>query len=328
MSGNHGGSLNAAHKIIEEVAKTGVDAIKLQTYTADTMTINIRSNEFSVEDKNSLWFGRSLYDLYSEAATPWEWHEELFSHAKSLGLIAFSTPFDETAVDFLESLNVPCYKIASFENTDLELIKKVARTGKPIIISTGMSTVAEISESVITARENGCSELVLLKCTSSYPAEPKDINLKTIPHMKELFGCEIGLSDHTLGIGVAVASVAFGASVIEKHVTLDRNDGKVDSEFSMVPEELKKLVSEARIAQSALGKIKYGASDSENQSFIHRRSIYVVEDIREGEIFTMKNIRAIRPGLGLPIKFINEIIGKRVNCDITKGTPLSWKHIG
>jgi len=325
MSGNHGGKIGIAKKIIDFVAKSGADAIKLQTYTADTMTIDLDRGEFRVNDKNSIWFGKTLYELYQEAYTPWEWHEELFNYAEKLGLIPFSTPFDSSAVDFLENLNAACYKIASFENTDLDLIERVIKTGKPIIISTGMSEIGEISETVNFARAKGCQDLVLLKCTSSYPADPLDANLRTIPHLRELSGCHIGLSDHSLGIGVSVASIAFGVTVIEKHVTLDRNNGYVDSKFSMESEEFRQLVIETAVAHQALGNVKYGFTNSENQSSLHRRSLYIVEDIEVGSKISESNMRAIRPGLGLPIKFRSHFLEKTVRRKILRGTPVTWE---
>jgi N-acetylneuraminate synthase len=328
MSGNHMGSLDRAMRIIEEVSRTGAQAIKLQTYTADTMTLDIKDREFYISDPTSLWNGRSLYDLYTEAHTPWKWHKEIFEYSRSLGLIPFSTPFDASAVDFLEELNVELYKIASFENTDLDLIHTVSSTGKPVIISTGMATVSEISEAVSTARNAGCKDLVLLKCTSAYPASPDDVNLLTIPHMESLFDCQVGLSDHTLGLGVAIASIAMGATVIEKHVTLKRNDGAIDSAFSMEPEELKSLVTESSIAHRSLGKIRYGFSERENLSSTHRRSLYIVDNLKKGEVLEPRHLRAIRPGLGLPIKFRKELLGKQVNRDVLRGTPASWDLFG
>lgn len=328
VSGNHMGSLDRALRIVEEVAKSGAQAIKLQTYTADTMTIDIKENEFFIDDKSSIWNGRTLYELYTEAHTPWEWHAEIFDYAKSLGLIPFSTPFDSSAVDFLEEIGVSLYKIASFENTDLDLIRKVSLTGKPVIISTGMASVAEISDAVSTARGAGCIDLILLKCTSAYPATPDDANLLTIPHMRELFDCQVGLSDHTLGIGVSLAAVAHGATVLEKHVTLSRSDGAVDSLFSMEPNEIKQLVHESEIVRRSLGDVKYGFSEREDLSASHKRSLYIVEDLQKGDAITSKNLRAIRPGLGLPIKFRSELLGKRVNADIKRGTPASWNIFG
>ena len=327
MSGNHNSSLERALAIAEAAAKSGAHALKLQTYTADTMTLDIKEGEFFINDPKSLWKGSSLYDLYKKAYTPWEWHEAIFKKCRELGIICFSTPFDETAVDFLESLNVPAYKIASFENVHLPLIRKAASTGKPLIISTGMATIAELDEAVKTAREAGCRDIVLLKCTSTYPATPEDTNLLTIPHLKELFGAETGLSDHTLGIGVAVASVALGATVIEKHFTLSRTDGGVDSVFSMEPGEMKLLVEETHTAWQALGRVSYGTTEKEKLSLKFRRSIYVVEDIGEGEEITSKNIRIIRPSDGLPPKYYEIILGKIASCDIKRGTPMSWEFL-
>ncbi|SEJ87913.1 N-acetylneuraminate synthase [Propionispira arboris] len=324
MSGNHNQSLERALKIVESAAKAGVDAIKLQTYTADTMTLDINEREFFINDKDSLWQGTSLYKLYQKAYTPWEWHKAIFQRCKELGVLGFSTPFDATSVDFLESLNVPCYKIASFENIDLPLIKKVAQTGKPIIVSTGMTTVAELDDLVRTVRENGCTDLTLLKCTSSYPSTPEETNLLTIPHMKRLFKCKVGLSDHTLGIGVAVASVALGAIVIEKHFTLARADGGVDAAFSLEPGEMAQLVQECRSAWRALGHISYEIQEEEKKSLQFRRSLYIVENIKTGDVVTEKNMRSIRPGSGLSPKYYNILLGKRVNHDIIKGTAVSW----
>ncbi|WP_054693873.1 pseudaminic acid synthase [Syntrophomonas palmitatica] len=327
MSGNHNQSLERALQIVEAAAWAGVDAVKLQTYTADTMTLDINASDFYISDQDSLWQGKSLYDLYKEAYTPWEWHESIFQRCRELGLIAFSTPFDETAVDFLESQDVPCYKIASFENTDLPLIKKVASTGKPMIISTGMASVAEIDETVQTARQAGCQDIILLKCTSSYPASPEDSNLLTIPHMRELFNCQVGLSDHTLGIGAAVASVALGASFIEKHFALARADGGVDSAFSMEPEEMRQLVLETERAWQALGKISYSPGEQESKSLKFRRSLYIAKDMAAGEALTPENLRIVRPGYGLEPKYYELVLGKRINRDTKKGTPLSWDLI-
>ena len=324
MSGNHNHSLYRALEIVDAAADAGAHAMKLQTYTADTMTLDIDTGEFFIEDENSLWKGESLYKLYQKAMTPWEWHEPIFKRCREKGLIPFSTPFDAGAVDFLENLDVPCYKIASFENTDLPLLRKVAQTGKPVIMSTGMATVAELDESVRTLRENGCNGIVLLKCTSNYPATPENTNLRTIPHLRDLFQCEVGLSDHTMGIGAAVASVAFGATVIEKHFTLCRADGGVDAAFSMEPAEMKILVEETQRVWQALGNIHYGISESEKKSLVFRRSLYVCEDVKSGEAFTEQNIRAVRPGLGLPPKFLDVILGKTAAKDIKRGTPLDW----
>lgn len=322
MSGNHNHSLDRALAIVDAAANAGVQALKLQTYTADTMTLDINSGEFFIDNPNSLWNGQSLYKLYQQAYTPWEWHEPIFKRCKDLGLIGFSSPFDETAVDFLETLDVPCYKIASFELNDLPLIKKVAQTGKPMIMSTGMATVGEIDEAVRTAKQYGCSEVILLKCTSTYPAKAENSNLRTIPHMRQLFQCEVGLSDHTLGIGAAVASVAVGASVIEKHFTLCRAEGGVDSAFSLEPNEMKLLVAETQQAWLALGSISYGEARDEHRG--SRRSLYVTEDIKKGDKITRENVRSIRPGYGLEPKYYDIAMGKTVRQDIKKGTPLSW----
>jgi len=325
MSGNHNQSLERALEIVEAAARTGAHALKIQTYTPDTMTLDLDEREFRIIDKNSLWQGTSLYKLYGEASTPWEWHQPIFEKARSLGMIPFSTPFDDTSVDFLESLDVPCYKIASFENTDLPLIRKVASKGKPMIISTGMASVAELDEAVRTARDAGCKELVLLKCTSTYPATPENTNLNTIPHLQDLFKCEVGLSDHTMGIGVSVASIALGASVIEKHFTLNRDDGGVDSSFSMEPSEMSELVIESERAWKALGGINYGPTAAEEKSLQYRRSLYLVKDVTAGELLTNDNLRAIRPGLGLPPKYINVFLGKRAGKNVKRGTALSWE---
>lgn len=327
MSGNHNQSLDQALAIVEAAAAAGAHALKLQTYTADTMTIDIETGEFVIDDPKSLWNGQSLYRLYQKAYTPWEWHAPLFKRCRELGLIPFSTPFDATAVDFLEELSVPCYKIASFENTDLPLLRKVAATGKPLIISTGMATAEELEETVCTVREAGCRELILLKCTSSYPATAENCNLLTIPHLRELFDCQVGLSDHTLGIGVAVASVALGATVVEKHFTLSRAAGGVDADFSLEPAELEALVKETKVAGLALGKVVYGPTDREWESRKHRRSIYVVEDVSAGEVLTRENIRVIRPGLGLAPKYFEAVLGKAICCDLKKGTALCWEYL-
>ena len=327
MSGNHNQSLDQALAIVEAAATSGAHAIKLQTYTADTMTLPINTGEFFIDDENSLWYGKSLYELYQIACTPWEWHAPLFARAQALGLIPFSTPFDDTAVDFLEDLGTPCYKIASFENTDLPLIRKVAATGKPVIVSTGMATLAELDETVRTLRDGGCKDIVLLKCTSTYPASPENSNLRTIPHLRELFGCEVGLSDHTPGIGVAVAAVALGATVIEKHFTLSRAEGGVDSAFSLEPAEMKALLIETNYTWKALGRIQYGPTDAEKSSLQFRRSIYVIENLKAGEILTQGNIRLIRPGLGMEPKFFDLIIGKKVNRDLRLGTAMKWDYI-
>jgi len=323
MSGNHNQSLERALEIVDAAVKSGAHALKIQTYTAETMTLDISEREFFISDSKSLWKGSSLYELYEKAYTPWEWHKPIFDRARQHGMIAFSTPFDDTAVDFLEQLNVPCYKIASFENTDLPLIRRVAATGKPMIISTGMATFAELDETVEAAKSAGCKDLVLLKCTSTYPSTPDDSNILTIPEMRKRYGCEIGLSDHTMGIGVAVAAVALGATVIEKHFTLQRADGGVDSTFSMEPAEMAQLVVETERAWQAMGKVHDGPTEREKASLVFRRSLYVVEDMKVGDTLTAKNLRAIRPGYGLAPKFYDDTIGKTVKRDVARGTPLS-----
>lgn len=328
MSGNHNHSLERALGIVEAAAKAGAHALKLQTYTADTMTIDADGPEFRIDDPGSLWKGRSLYDLYAEAHTPWEWHEPIFQRARELGLVAFSTPFDESSVDFLEGLGAPAYKIASFENTDLPLIRRVAATGKPLIISTGMATVAELDDSVRAARQAGCRDLVLLKCTSTYPSSPENTHVATIPHMRTLFGCEVGLSDHTMGIGAAAAAVALGATVIEKHFTLRRADGGVDSAFSLEPDELAALVLETERAWQSLGAVTYGGTAAEEKSRRFRRSLYVVRDVRKGELLTRENVRAIRPGFGLPTRFLDQVLGRTARVDVKRGTALHWDHVG
>ena len=327
MSGNHNQSLDRALELVEAAAQSGAHALKLQTYTADTITLDLREGEFWISDPNSLWEGNSLYALYQKAHTPWEWHEPIFNRCHELGIIAFSTPFDATSVDFLESLNVPCYKIASFENTDLPLIQKVAKTGKPMIISTGMASIAELDETVRTARESGCKDLILLKCTSSYPASPSNTNLRTIPHLRDLFDVQVGLSDHTMGIGAAVASVSIGATVIEKHFTLSRADGGVDSAFSMEPDELAQLVIETDRAHQALGQIRYGPTEAEMASLQYRRSLYITQDVKKGDRLTPENVKSIRPGFGLSPKFYNQIIGSIIHQDSSKGTPVTWELI-
>lgn len=325
MSGNHNRSLARALEIVDAAASAGAHALKMQTYTADTMTLPLTTGEFSISDRKSLWYGKSLYELYKEAYTPWEWHRPIFERALSRGMIAFSTPFDESAVEFLESLDVPCYKIASFENTDFPLIRCAARTGKPLLISTGMATEQEIEGAVKTARSAGCDQIVLLRCVSAYPASPEEANLKTIPHMRERFGCEVGLSDHTMGIGVATASVALGATVIEKHFTLRRADGGVDSAFSLEPNELAALVEETERAWQARGAVSYGPTSTEKRSLQYRRSLYVVADMQAGDVLTKENVRAIRPGFGLPPKHMDEVIGRRVKTAVHRGTALTWE---
>ena len=324
MSGNHNQSLDRALEIVDAAAEAGAHALKIQTYTADTMTLDLDTDEFFIRDKDSLWKGTSLYKLYAAAHTPWEWHEPIFERARSRGIIPFSTPFDASSVDFLEQLRVPCYKIASFENTDLPLIRRVAATGKPMIISTGMASLAEIGETVTAAREAGCEDLVLLKCTSSYPATPAFSNILTIPHLRAAFGCEVGLSDHTMGVGAAVAAVAHGATVIEKHFTLKRSDGGVDSAFSLEPAEMKSLVVETTRGWEALGSVSYGVTASEAKSLVFRRSLYITENVRAGDVLTPANVRALRPGRGLPPKHYDVVLGRRVAKDAPRGTPLTW----
>jgi len=328
MSGNHNQSFDRALEIVDAVAATGAHALKLQTYTAETMTVNVKNPEFYIEDTKSLWKGRYLYDLYQEAHTPWEWHAPIFDRCRKLGLICFSTAFDKSSVDFLEDLGVPCYKIASFESIDIPLIKKVAGTGKPVIISIGMSTVSEIDETVQVARDSGCKDLILLKCTSIYPAKPQNSNILTIPHLRDLFGCEVGLSDHTLGIGVSVAAVAIGATVIEKHFTLSRTDGGVDANFSLEPNEFKNLVAETIRAKDALGSISYGPTSAEINSLAFRRSLYIVKDMKAGEVITTENVRSIRPGYGMSPKFLEIVMGKKIQKKVDRGTPLDWELIG
>jgi pseudaminic acid synthase len=328
MSGNHNKSLERALAIVDAAAEAGAHGLKIQTYTADTMTLDINENEFHISDPDNLWKGNSLYKLYEQAHTPWEWHKAIFDRCREQGLVGFSTPFDITAVDFLESLDVPCYKIASFENTDLPLIMRVAATGKPIIISTGMATIADLDETIRAIRQGGGNDIILLKCTSNYPATPENSNIRTIPHLSELFDVAVGLSDHTPGIGAAVASVAFGAVLIEKHFTLSRAEGGVDSAFSLEPSEMKSLVVESERAYQSLGKIFYGATGSEKKSLQFRRSLYVVKDMKAGELFTKDNLRDIRPGLGLSPKYYDLLLGKRISKDIKKGTPANWDLLG
>lgn len=324
MSGNHNQSLDRALQIVEAAARSGADAIKLQTYTAETMTMDVNSKEFQINEDTSLWRGESLYSLFKKAYTPWDWHKQIMDKAKSLNMLCFSTPFDESAVDFLEELNVPAFKIGSFENTHIPLIRKVARTGKPVIISTGMASVAEIDDLVSLLRSENCENFALLKCTSTYPASPTNTNILTIPHMRDLFDCEIGLSDHTMGIGASIAGIAHGASIIEKHFTLSRADGGVDSEFSIEPNELKLLVNESITAWKSLGKISYGSTKDELDSSRYRRSIYVSKNIKKGHLICKDDIKVIRPGGGLEPKFFDIVIGMKANRDISKGTALNW----
>lgn len=327
MSGNHNQSLERALSIVEAAARAGAHAIKLQTYTADTMTLDVRGGSFEIKDPDSLWSGQNLHDLYKLAYTPWEWHAPIMQRARDLGLICFSSPFDETAVDFLEELDVPAYKIASFENNHLPLIEKAASTGKPLIISTGMASLGELDDAVRTARDAGCTQLVLLKCTSTYPATPENTNIRTIPHLRELFGCEVGLSDHTMGIGVAVAAVALGATVIEKHFTLSRAEGGVDSAFSLEPLELSALAQESERGWQALGEVRYGPTHAEQKSLVFRRSIYTSADIAAGEKFTIENIRIVRPGDGAPPHFYLQLLGRTSRQMHKRGTPLSLDQL-
>ncbi len=327
MSGNHNQSLEHALSLVDAAADTGAHALKLQTYTADTITLDVQSERFTIRDPNSLWNGETLYELYQKAHTPWDWHEPIMRRARERGMICFSSAFDETAVDFLESLDVPAYKIASFENNHLQLIERVAATGKPLIISTGMASLAELDEAVMTARAAGCRDLVLLKCTSNYPASPTNSNLRTIPHLRELFGCEVGLSDHTMGVGVAAAAVAHGATVVEKHFTIRRADGGVDSAFSLEPDEFRSLVTETDRAWQALGSVKYGPTESERASLAFRRSLFVAEDLRAGDRLTATVIRCVRPGHGLHPRHYREVLGRRVTRDVAKGEPLSWDMV-
>ncbi|MCG5496052.1 pseudaminic acid synthase [Ectothiorhodospira variabilis] len=328
MSGNHNQSLDRALAIVDAAADAGAHAIKLQTYTPDTMTLDLDEGEFFISDPKSLWVGQSMHKLYEQAHTPWDWHAPIMERARERGIACFSSPFDESAVDFLESLDCSAYKIASFECIDLPLIRKAAATGKPLIISTGMATLPEIGEAVEAARGAGCQDLVLLKCTSTYPASPENTHLRTIAHMRELFGCEVGLSDHTMGIGASVAAVALGATVIEKHFTLSRAEGGVDAAFSLEPHELSALVTETERAWQALGEVRYGPTEAETKARLRRRSLYIAEDMKAGEVFTQKNLRRIRPGHGLPPKYYDVLLGKRVTRDVAKGTAVSWELVG
>jgi pseudaminic acid synthase len=326
LSANHGHDINIAKKTIKAAKESGADAIKIQTYTADTLTIDC-DNEYFKLDSGTIWDGRTLYDLYSEAYTPWEWQRELMDYANSLGLIFFSTPFDKTAVDFLEELNVPLYKVASFEIMDIPLIEYIASKGKPVIISTGVATLSDIEEAVNACKRMGNDQIILLKCTSSYPAKIEDANLNTIPNMKETFGVEVGLSDHTLGITVPIVSIALGARVIEKHFILDKSIGGPDASFSLEPNEFKQMVEAVRDAEKALGKVDYSMNEKKKNSRIFGRSLFVVKDIKAGETFTEENVRSIRPSYGLAPKYFNEIINRKATTDIARGTPLSWDKV-
>jgi len=328
MSGNHNQSLERALKIVDAAVEARADAIKLQTASPDGLTLDVDSPDFQITDKNSLWYGKNLYQLYKEAVTPWEWHQPIFEHCRRRGIIAFTSPFELTAVDFLESLNVPCYKIASFELIDTQLVRRVAQTGKPMIMSTGIATLSEIETAINTARAEGNDQIILLKCTSTYPARPINTNLLTIPHMRSAFGTQVGLSDHTMGVGVPCAAVAMGATVIEKHFTLARADGGVDAAFSLEPHELKLLVEETERAWQSVGKVLYGGSDDEKASIKYRRSIYISRDVKEGEQLNAENIKIVRPGFGIAPKYYDLVIGRRVNKNLPKGTAMSWELIG
>lgn len=326
MSGNHNHNFKKALKIIDATAEAGADAIKLQTYTPDTLTIDLDNKYFQIK-VNKAWKGQTLYKLYKKAYTPWEWQPKLKKHAESKGLLFFSTPFDETAVNFLEKINVQLYKIASFEIIDTPLLKKIGKTKKPVIISRGMASINEIKLAIKTLKKHGCPQIVLLHCVSSYPAQPKEMNLKTIPDIQKRFKVISGLSDHTLGIGVAIASIPLGASVIEKHIILRRADGGPDSEFSLEPWEFKQLVKSVREVEVALGKPQYKAGEKESENIIFRRSLFITKDVKKGEKLTKDNVRSIRPGYGLPPRYLNDILNKKVNRSLKKGTPLAWKCI-
>lgn len=324
LSANHNGSLERALQLVEAAKEAGADGIKLQTYTAESITLDLERDGFRVDNPQSPWYGASLYDLYKQGETPWEWHEPVFRRARELGMLAFSTPFDAAAVDRLEALDPPAYKIASFEIVHLPLVRRAAATGKPLILSTGMAALGEIDEAVRAAREAGAAEVILLKCTSAYPAPPEESNLLTIPHMREAFGCPVGLSDHTPGMGTAVAAVALGAVLIEKHLTLDRKEGGIDASFSLEPNELRSLVEEARRAHRALGRVFYGPTASEEASLSLRRSLHVTEDLQPGDELTERNVRSIRPGGGLEPKHLHAVLGRRVRRAVSRGTPLTW----
>jgi pseudaminic acid synthase len=327
LSGNHSQQLDIALTMVDAAAQAGAHAIKLQTYTADSMTLDVESDDFVIQEQDSLWNGEKLHDLYHKAATPYEWHQPLFDKAKSLGMLAFSSPFDEQAVDFLDDLNVPCFKIASFELTDLPLIRKAASKKKPLILSTGMASLTEIEQAVNVAKLAGCDDIILLKCTSTYPALASNTNLNTIPHLRDAFGCQVGLSDHTAGIGASVAAVALGASVIEKHFVLDRNAGGVDAAFSLEPQELTLLVSETKTAWQAMGEVRYGGTVAEEMSKQYRRSIYVCRDIGVGETFSVDNLKIVRPAFGLAPKHWDNVLGKVAKQDLPLGTALGWEHL-
>jgi N-acetylneuraminate synthase len=326
MSANHNQDFDQAVRLIKAMKESEADAVKLQTYTPDTLTIDCDNKYFRI-GQGTIWEGRNLYDLYGEAYTPWEWQPKLKVVADDLGIDLFSTPFDHTAVDFLEEMGVGAYKIASFEVVDLPLIRRIARTGKPIIMSTGMATLDEIDEAVQAARDAGATQIALLKCTSAYPAPPEEMNLRTIPHLAEVFHVPVGLSDHTLGIAVPVAAAALGACIVEKHFTLSRSTPGPDSAFSLEPHEFKSMVRAVRAAEAALGTIYYGVGKQEENSRVFRRSLFVIRDIRAGEVFSEHNVRSIRPGYGLLPRHLGDILGRRAACDIAPGTPLEWAHI-
>lgn len=327
LSGNHSQSLDTALAMVEAAAAAGADAIKLQTYTADSMTLDVESDDFVIQEADSLWRGEKLHTLYQKAATPYDWHSILFKKAADLGMLAFSSPFDEAAVDFLADLEVPCYKIASFELTDIPLIEAAASKGKPLIMSTGMASLAEIEQAVNAAQKAGCEQVILLKCTSTYPAKPANTNLNTIPHLREAFGLQVGLSDHTQGVGAAVAAVALGATVIEKHFVLDRTAGGVDAAFSLEPDELALLVRECNTTWQAMGEVRYGGTQAEEKSKQYRRSIYVSTDIAAGELLSQDNLKIVRPAFGLAPKHWRKVLGKKATRALKKGTPLDWSHL-
>lgn len=324
ISGNHNGSLERALEIVDAMADAGAGAIKIQTYTADTITLDVDTPAFRISDGHELWSSRKLYDLYREAHTPWEWHKPIFDRAKERGILAFSSPFDETAIEFLESLDVPMYKIASMEIVDLPLIKMAAQTGKPLIISVGTASLAEVAEAVEAARDGGCKDLTLLACTSSYPALASDANLQRIPSMQQIFGTKVGLSDHTLGLGVSVAATVLGATVIEKHVTLRRSDGGVDSAFSMEPEEVKQLIESCADAAVSIGQASNWTTSAETESLRLRPSLYITQDVKQGEVLSPENVRSVRPAGGLPPKEIEKVMGRKFNKPFSKGTALDW----
>ena len=327
MSGNHNQSLDRALSIVDAAVSAGAHAIKLQTASPDGLTLDVDSDEFKILDKESLWFGQSLYQLYQKSVTPWGWHPKIFEHCRKLGIVVFSSPFELKAVDFLEEHDVPCYKIASFELVDTKLVQRVAQTGKPLILSTGMATLSEIETAVNIAYAEGNDQIILLKCTSTYPARPINTNLQTIEHLRGAFNTQVGLSDHTAGIGVACAAVAMGATFIEKHFTLSRADGGVDAEFSLEPTELRLLVDESERSWEAIGSVRYGGSSDEKVSVKFRRSIYISEDVKVGEQLNTTNLKIIRPGYGLEPKYYDLLIGRRANRDLSKGTAMSWEYI-